>query len=107
MAVFPFGDARDWFSEKRFGLFIHWGLYALSEWHEQDQWRRRIPRTQYERLMHQFNPTRFDPDAWLDVAQAAGMEYICFTVGHGADGLQHHAHAVWQGHAANAGGCVP
>jgi alpha-L-fucosidase len=82
MAVFPFGDARDWFSEKRFGLFIHWGLYALSEWHEQDQWRRRIPRTQYERLMHQFNPTRFDPDAWLDVAQAAGMEYICFTTKH-------------------------
>jgi alpha-L-fucosidase len=80
--VFPFGDARDWFTEKRFGLFIHWGLYALNEWQEQDQWRRRIPRAQYEPLIHQFNPVKFDPDAWLDVAQAAGMEYICFTTKH-------------------------
>lgn len=80
--MFPFNDERDWFTEKRFGLFIHWGLYALNEWHEQDQWRRRIPRDDYVKLQNQFNPVNFDPDAWLDVAEAAGMEYVCFTTKH-------------------------
>ena len=77
-----FGDGRDWFFEKRFGLFIHWGLYAINAWHEQDQWRRGIPRTIYEQLRNQFIPIHFDPDAWLDAAEAAGMEYICFTTKH-------------------------
>ena len=36
-----FGDDRDWFFEKRFGLFVHWGLYSISAWHEQMQWRQR------------------------------------------------------------------
>jgi len=80
--MFPFHDERDWFTEKRFGMFIHWGLYALNEWHEQDQWRRRIPRNEYIKLKDQFNPVKFDPDAWLDVAEAAGMEYVCFTTKH-------------------------
>lgn len=80
--MFPFNDERDWFNEKRFGLFIHWGLYALNEWHEQDQWRRRISRDDYVKLQDQFNPVNFDPDAWLDVAEAAGMEYVCFTTKH-------------------------
>lgn len=77
-----FGDQRDWFFEKRFGLFIHWGLYALNGWQEQDQWRRRVPRADYVPLMHRFNPIHFDPDQWLDVAESVGMEYICFTTKH-------------------------
>ncbi len=77
-----FGDRRDWFFEKRFGLFVHWGLYAIPAWHEQAQWRRRIPRREYEKLAAQFNPVRYDPDAWLDLAEEAGMEYVCFTTKH-------------------------
>ena len=77
-----FGDGRDWFSTKRFGLFIHWGIYAIPGWHEQDQWRRHIPRAEYEKLARQWNPTGFDPDAWIDQAQAAGMTYLCFTTKH-------------------------
>jgi alpha-L-fucosidase len=77
-----FGDGRDWFFEKRFGLFVHWGLYAIPAWHEQDQWRRSVPRAEYERLIHRFNPVRFDPDAWLDVLQEAGMAYLCVTTKH-------------------------
>lgn len=77
-----FGDGRDWFFEKRFGLFVHWGLYAVSAWHEQEQWRRGIPRISYGKLFDQFNPTAFDPDAWLDLAAEAGMEYVCFTTKH-------------------------
>lgn len=77
-----FGDGRDWFFEKRFGLFVHWGLYAIPGWHEQFQWRRGVPRREYERLSRRFNPTRFEPDAWLDLAAAAGMSYLCFTTKH-------------------------
>ena len=78
----PFGDGRDWFSRKRFGMFIHWGLYAIPAWHEQILWRGDIRRRDYEKLVGEFNPRQFDPDAWLDVLQAAGMEYLCITTKH-------------------------
>jgi len=77
-----FGDGRDWFFQKRFGLFVHWGLYAIPAWHEQIQWRQRIPRRDYEPLIREFNPIKFNPDIWLDMAQAAGMEYIVLTTKH-------------------------
>ena len=77
-----FHDERDWFFEKRFGLFLHWGLYAVPAWHEQIQWRRNIPRTEYEKLIERFNPVEFDPDGWLDLAEEAGMGYVCLTTKH-------------------------
>lgn len=77
-----FGDDRDWFSERRFGMFVHWGLYAIPGWHEQHQWRGEVPRKEYERLIDQFNPSRYDPDAWLDLAEQTGMRYICLTTKH-------------------------
>lgn len=77
-----FGDQRDWFFEKRYGLFVHWGLYAIHGWHEQEQWRNRVPRSEYVGLKEQWNPTAFDPDAWLDLAESAGMEYIILTAKH-------------------------
>lgn len=77
-----FNDERDIFFERRFGMFIHWGLYAIPAWHEQVLWRTKTPRKEYEQLIHQFNPVRFDPDAWLDAAEKAGMQYICFTTKH-------------------------
>lgn len=77
-----FGDGRDWWFQKRFGLFLHWGLYALHGWHEQEQWRARVARTDYETLARQWNPARFDPDAWLDLAAEAGMQYLCLTTKH-------------------------
>jgi alpha-L-fucosidase len=78
-----FGDARDWWFHKRFGLFVHWGLYAIEGWHEQLEWRGGIPRKEFEsRYFPQWNPKHYDPDAWLDMAQSTGMEYICFTTKH-------------------------
>lgn len=77
-----FGDARDWWFKKRFGLFIHWGIYAINGWHEQEQCRRKIPRSEYEKLAAQWNPLRFDPDAWIDLAERTGMQYLCFTTKH-------------------------
>jgi alpha-L-fucosidase len=77
-----FGDERDWFFEKRFGLFIHWGLYAIPGWHEQHQYRKRIPRSEYVKLAERWNPNRFDPDKWLDLLEEAGMKYLCVTTKH-------------------------
>jgi alpha-L-fucosidase len=77
-----FGDGRDWWFQRRFGLFIHWGLYAIPGWHEQDQWRRRVPRAEYVKLAQQWNPVKFNPDAWLDLAERTGMKYLCFTTKH-------------------------
>ncbi len=77
-----FGDGRDWWFQRRFGMFVHWGLYAIHGYHEQEQWRLRVPRSEYVKLQQQWNPVKFDPDAWLDLAAQAGMKYICLTSKH-------------------------
>jgi alpha-L-fucosidase len=77
-----FSDGRDWFFQKRFGMFVHWGIYAVAGWHEQMQWRGRVPRAEYVKLAERWNPVRFDPDIWLDLAEAVGMRYICLTTKH-------------------------
>ncbi len=48
-----FGDGRDWFFEKRFGLFIHWGIYSVAGWHEQHMYRKRLSRAGYAPLMRE------------------------------------------------------
>jgi len=77
-----FGDGRDWFFQQRFGMFVHWGLYAIPAWHEQHQWRARVSRAEYVKLALRWNPVKFQPDAWLDLMQAGGMKYICLTTKH-------------------------
>ncbi len=77
-----FGDGGDCFFEKRFGMFVHWGLYSILGWHEQHQMRARMPRVEYEKLALQWNPVKFDPERWLDLMEEAGMEYITFTTKH-------------------------
>jgi len=77
-----FGDGRDWFFEKRFGLFIHWGIYSVAGWHEQHMYRRSLSRAAYAPLMREFNPEKFNRDTWLDLAEQSGMKYITFTTKH-------------------------
>ena len=77
-----FGDGRDWFFQKCLGLFVHWGLYAIPAWHEQHMYRMGWTRKQYAPLAGQFNPRRFDPNRWIDAAEASGMEYLCLTAKH-------------------------
>ena len=77
-----FGDARDWWFKNRFGLFVHWGLYAINGFHEQEQWRRRVPREEYVALASRWNPAAFDPDAWINLMRDAGMSYVCLTAKH-------------------------
>jgi alpha-L-fucosidase len=77
-----FDDERSWFQDARYGLFLHWGIYAVPAWHEQHQYRKGLSRPEYEPLMQQFNPVEFDPDRWLDIAEASGMRYLCLTTKH-------------------------
>lgn len=79
---FRFNDKRDWFFEERFGLFVHWGIYAVEGWHEQLQWRRNVPKAEYVKLKERFNPTLFNPDEWLDLCEEAGISYLCITAKH-------------------------
>ncbi|MFA7230442.1 MAG: alpha-L-fucosidase [Victivallaceae bacterium] len=72
----------DWFSDARFGLFIHWGIYSIpgkGEWTLfYDDW----DFDEYEKLAGQFNPVDFNPSAWAELAWNAGMRYVVFTTKH-------------------------
>ena len=68
--------------KNRFGMFIHWGIYALYADHEQVLARRNLDNAAYERRMAEFNPVRYDPEEWVKLAKNAGMRYICFTAKH-------------------------
>jgi alpha-L-fucosidase len=79
-----------WWREAKFGLFIHWGLYAVpaGEWNgvkTHGEWIRdtaRIPVGTYEQFLSQFNPVKFDPDEWVRIAKDAGMKYVVITSKH-------------------------
>jgi len=81
-----------WFREAKYGLFIHWGLYAIpaGEWRGKripgiGEWimnRAKIPVAEYEQLAKQWNPVKFDPEAWVQLAKDAGMKYIVITSKH-------------------------
>jgi alpha-L-fucosidase len=84
-------DARmSWWREARFGLFIHWGLYAVpaGEWNgtiTHGEWIRttgQIPLTQYDGFVGQFNPVKFNAEEWVLLAKQAGMKYIVITSKH-------------------------
>ncbi|MCW5845481.1 MAG: alpha-L-fucosidase, partial [Caldilinea sp.] len=71
-----------WFQDARFGMFIHWGLYSIIGKQEWVMHTDRIPAPEYEKLVPQFNPTRFDADAWVRTAAEAGQKYIIITSRH-------------------------
>jgi len=74
--------ARRWFRSARFGMFIHWGVYSLLGKGEWVMHRDKMTIEQYEKLPPRFNPTAFDPEAWVRLAKHAGMKYITFTSKH-------------------------
>lgn len=72
----------EWFRSARFGMFLHWGLYAIpgrGEWVRSEE---RIPVEAYEPYAQQFNPVDFNPRAWAKAAKAAGMKYMVLTAKH-------------------------
>jgi alpha-L-fucosidase len=80
----------DWWRDARFGMFIHWGLYAIpaGEWNgttNHAEWIRttaQIPLETYDEFLDDFNPVKFDAEAWVKMAKNAGMKYITITSKH-------------------------
>jgi len=71
-----------WFVHDRFGMFIHWGLYALPARHEWVKMREQIPDDVYDRYFRHFDPDLYDPAVWAAAARKAGMKYFVVTSKH-------------------------
>jgi alpha-L-fucosidase len=94
-----------WWREARFGMFIHWGVYSLpaGTWNERQisgigEWimnNAKIPVADYQTMAKQFNPVKYDPDAWVKMAKDAGMKYIVITSKH------HDGFALFESKASN------
>jgi alpha-L-fucosidase len=95
-----------WFTDARFGMFVHWGLYSnpagmwqgrknkhpYAEWLQASE---HVPRPVYQQLAAEFDPTAFDADAWIREVKAAGMRYFVITAKH------HDGFALWPTRASN------
>jgi alpha-L-fucosidase len=71
-----------WWTDARFGMFIHWGLYSMPARHEWVRNYERISNEQYQKYFELFNPDLFDPHKWAKMAKAAGMKYAVITTKH-------------------------
>jgi len=82
----PEGGRTSWYREAKFGMFIHWGPYSLASVEASWPIMRPSPGTiteaEYRGLYRKFNPVRFDPNAWVRLARAAGQRYMVFTSKH-------------------------
>ena len=85
-------ERMEWWREARFGMFIHWGVYAvpagtydgkqidgIGEW---IMLRGQIPVKEYKAYAKEFNPVKYDPEAWAALAKKAGMRYMVITSKH-------------------------
>jgi alpha-L-fucosidase len=84
MVAYPEPTVGDtsWFVHDRFGLFIHWGLYALAARHEWVKSHERIDNETYQKYFDHFDPDLFDPREWAKAAREAGMRYLVITAKH-------------------------
>lgn len=87
-------DTR-WFTHDRFGLFIHWGLYALPARHEWVKHYENIPDDVYDRYFKRFDPDLYDPTLWAKAAGDAGMKYYVITTKH------HEGFCLWDSKLTN------
>jgi alpha-L-fucosidase len=99
-----------WFTEARFGMFVHFGLYSVpagvwngvrmgrndyAEWIQtQGNWPQGIPAAEYQALTRSFNPTGFDANEWVSTLAEAGMRYLMITSKH------HDGFALWPSNAS-------
>ena len=71
-----------WFTEARFGMFLHWGLYAIPARGEWVRSVERISEKDYQPYFDEFNPVNYDPAQWARTAREAGMKYMVLTAKH-------------------------
>ena len=100
-----FNERMEWWRDARFGMFIHWGAYAIpagihkekqvegiGEW---IQYNGKIPVNEYETYAKQFNPVKFDADLWAKTMKEAGMKYVVITSKH------HDGFGLWNSKISN------
>lgn len=86
-------ERMQWWTEARFGMFVHWGVYAqfagVYKGYEQArggaEWimnRSKIPLSEYQAMAKKFNPVNYNPDEWVRMAKEAGMKYLIITAKH-------------------------
>ena len=94
-------QAREWFQDAKFGIFIHWGIYSLMAGagdHSIAEWvmeQKQISISKYERLASYFNPVKFNADEWVKSFKDAGAKYITITSKH------HDGFAIYDSAASN------
>jgi alpha-L-fucosidase len=71
-----------WWTEARFGMFVHWGLYSQAARHEWVKKNERMTNDEYQKYFDQFNPDLYNPSEWAKMAKAAGMKYAVITSKH-------------------------
>ena len=76
------GNRAAWFSEARFGMFIHWGIYSIPGKGEWSYALDKYAPGEYEANAKIFNPTDYNPREWAKLAKAAGMKYAVLTSRH-------------------------
>lgn len=96
-------ERMEWFRDAKFGLFIHWGLYAIpaGEWEgkiypgisEWIMYKAQIPVEEYRQLAKEFNPVKFNADEWVKLAKDAGMKYVVITSKHHDGFAMYHSKA--------------
>jgi alpha-L-fucosidase len=82
-------EKMQWWENEKFGMFIHWGLYAIPATGEWTMFNQKIPTEQYAKYADQFNPQSFNADEWAAVAKSAGMKYMVMVTRH------HDGFAMW------------
>jgi len=75
-------ERMKWFTDARFGIFIHWGLYALPARHEWVKNHERLTNEDYQKYFDHFDPDLFNPKEWARQAKEAGMKYVVITSKH-------------------------
>ena len=88
----PVADRLEWWTDAKFGLFIHWGVYSVPAGTYQDKkidgigewimYNGEIPSATYKDYAKSFNPVNYNPEAWVKMAKDAGMKYIVITSKH-------------------------
>jgi alpha-L-fucosidase len=89
VSIMNIPDKWQWFSDSRFGMFIHFGPYAAYGRGEQVLFREQLDHKQYAAQAARWNPRKYDPGMWAHVAQDAGMRYCVMTARH------HDGYCLW------------
>ena len=84
-----------WFPQSRYGVFVHWGPYAVTGQGEQALFRNHMDQVAYEKMACAWNPTGFDAEEWAKTFKKAGFRYACLTSRH------HDGYCLWNTKTTN------